>query len=106
MDQPGDTINVFNALASRYGACDNRAVMTTLDVHELGKSLAELVTLARKESEVVLVDGSQPVARVLPIPASPAASTQARTLGLHDGAFEVGHDFDAPLPDEFWAGQS
>ncbi len=106
MNQPHKTINPSDALASQRGACDNHSVMTTIDVHKLGQSLAELVKLARKESEVVLVDGSQPVARVLPIPAGPVASMQERTLGLHDGAFEVGSDFDAPLPDEFWAGQS
>lgn len=30
------------------------------------------------------------------------ASSSARRAGLHTGAWEVGEDFDAPLPDEFW----
>jgi len=41
--------------------------MTILDVHENGKSLADLVRLAREQAEVVLVDGNKPVARVFPI---------------------------------------
>ena len=28
-----------------------------------------------------------------------------RTLGLHAGAIVAAPDFDAPLPDDFWAGQ-
>jgi hypothetical protein len=34
-----------------------------------------------------------------------AASSSARRAGLHAGAWEVAHDFDAPLPDEFWLGR-
>ncbi len=29
---------------------------------------------------------------------------QQRIPGLHRGAIEIADDFDAPLPDEFWAG--
>ena len=28
-----------------------------------------------------------------------------RLAGLHQGAWEVAPDFDAPLPDEFWLGR-
>lgn len=28
-----------------------------------------------------------------------------RIAGLHEGAWEVAPDFDAPLPDEFWLGK-
>jgi hypothetical protein len=28
-----------------------------------------------------------------------------RTPGLHAGAIQAAEDFDAPLPDEFWAGR-
>jgi len=83
--------------------------MMTLDVHENGRNLTDLVRLAQEQAEVVLVDGSKPVARVLPITGQaephPAARGQARTLGLHLGAYETSSDFDAPLPDAFWLGQ-
>lgn len=35
-----------------------------------------------------------------------AAGTTKRVPGLHAGAIQTTEDFDAPLPDEFWAGIS
>jgi hypothetical protein len=32
-------------------------------------------------------------------------NARVRTLGLHAGAIVTASDFDAPLPDDFWAGQ-
>ena len=32
------------------------------------------------------------------------ATPAKRIAGLHGGAWEVGPDFDAPLPEEFWLG--
>lgn len=46
---------------------------------------------------LVIVQGSQPVAKVEPFPATPAG---ARPHGLCAGEFVVPDDFDAPLPDE------
>ena len=37
------------------------------------------------------------------LPAEPKVGV--RNLGLHSGAVVVASDFDAPLPDNFWAGQ-
>jgi hypothetical protein len=37
------------------------------------------------------------------LPAEPKVGV--RNLGLHSGAVVVAPDFDAPLPDDFWAGQ-
>jgi hypothetical protein len=31
-------------------------------------------------------------------------SKKPRVIGLHPGAIQIGHDFDEPLPDEFWLG--
>lgn len=31
-------------------------------------------------------------------------SKKPRVLGLHPGAIVMSHDFDQPLPDEFWLG--
>ena len=31
-------------------------------------------------------------------------SNKPRSLGLHPDAIEMSHDFDQPLPDEFWLG--
>lgn len=50
---------------------------------------------------LVIVQGSQPVAKVEPFPAAP---TGARPHGLCAGEFIVPDDFDAPLPDELVSG--
>ena len=36
---------------------------------------------------------------------SPDTSPRPRVLGLHQDAWTVAEDFDAPLPDEFWLGK-
>jgi antitoxin (DNA-binding transcriptional repressor) of toxin-antitoxin stability system len=70
-------------------------------------SLKDLVTLANRESEIVLTEDNKPVAKVMPIvplQQAPNGVAGLRTLGLHRGAWKVEDDFDEPLPDEFWLG--
>ena len=74
---------------------------TTMDIRDLPARLDEALALASAGGEVILLDGSSPRARLVPF--SPAT---ARAAGLHPGAIQVATDFDAPLPDDFWAGQS
>jgi antitoxin (DNA-binding transcriptional repressor) of toxin-antitoxin stability system len=81
--------------------------MKTIEVTN-STSLQDLVTLANQESEVVLTQDNKPVAKVLPIVSiqkAPDGAPPRRKLGLHRGAWKVGHDFDEPLPDEFWLGE-
>jgi antitoxin (DNA-binding transcriptional repressor) of toxin-antitoxin stability system len=59
----------------------------------------EVVSLAARGVEVIVMDGNTPRARLIPFSAQ-----QARVPGLHAGAFTVAPDFDAPLPDDFWLG--
>lgn len=72
----------------------------TLNV-ALPDSLAQLVTLARQGTEVLLTEGNRPLARLVPVNASP----RPRIAGLHTGMVEVSDDFDAPLSEEFWIGR-
>jgi len=67
-----------------------------IDVHEAQARLQELLSQVLAGMELVLTAGNKPVARLVPI--SP------RIAGLHAGAIWTSADFDAPLPDEFWAG--
>ncbi len=78
---------------------------TTIDVSEAQQQLSRLLELARAGHEVVIVEGSIPVARLTAV-APDLSQRQSRVAGLHQGAVSVSDDFDQPLPDEFWAGNS
>jgi antitoxin (DNA-binding transcriptional repressor) of toxin-antitoxin stability system len=76
-------------------------MITAIDIRELPARLEEALALASAGREVILLDGSTPLARLVPF--APAAT---RAAGLHPGAIQPAPDFDAPLPDDFWAGHS
>lgn len=70
----------------------------TVDVEEAKARLPELVSLALEGNEVIITEGTRPVARLVPV-----ASTEGRRVpGLHRGTGWTSEDFDEPLPDEFW----
>jgi antitoxin (DNA-binding transcriptional repressor) of toxin-antitoxin stability system len=71
----------------------------TIEVNELPARFGEMITLAAAGTEVVVTEGNVARARLVPLSAA-----QARVPGLHPGAIQTTDDFDAPLPDEFWAG--
>jgi antitoxin (DNA-binding transcriptional repressor) of toxin-antitoxin stability system len=73
---------------------------TMIDIRELPARLEEALALASAGGEVILLDGSTPRARLVPLSPAPL-----RAAGLHPGALQPAPDFDAPLPDDFWAGQ-
>jgi antitoxin (DNA-binding transcriptional repressor) of toxin-antitoxin stability system len=73
---------------------------TAIDIRELPARLEEALAVASAGGEVLLLDGSTPRARLVPF-----SSASLRMAGLHPGALQPAPDFDAPLPDDFWAGQ-
>lgn len=73
----------------------------TIDVRTSQIQLPDLMRWARAGTEVVLSEGGQPFARVVPIARAPGQ----RKPGLHPGAISTADDFDAPLDDQFWAGK-
>jgi antitoxin (DNA-binding transcriptional repressor) of toxin-antitoxin stability system len=76
-------------------------VVITMDVREFASRINEAFELVKSGGEVILSDGKNPIARIVPChEASP------RVPGLHRGAIQPSADFDAPLPDEFWSGNS
>ena len=75
---------------------------TTIDVNQVQPQLAELLKLAKSGEEVIIADGSTPVARLISL--APTAPSSTRIAGLHLGMIEIGEDFDQPLTDEFWLG--
>jgi antitoxin (DNA-binding transcriptional repressor) of toxin-antitoxin stability system len=74
---------------------------TEIDIREFPARINEALALTSAGGEVILVDGQTPRARLVPV-----GSARPRTAGLHPGALQPAGDFDAPLPDDFWTGQS
>ncbi len=74
----------------------------TVEVQQTQTYLKELLSLVVKGTEIILTQGSTPIARLTPIAASPTGS---RVAGLHLGAIWMSDDFDEPLPDDFWLGE-
>jgi antitoxin (DNA-binding transcriptional repressor) of toxin-antitoxin stability system len=69
-----------------------------IDVKEAQARLQELLSQLIVGVEWILTDGMTPVARLVPI--------SSRVAGLHPGAIWTSPDFDEPLPDDFWTGNS
>lgn len=69
-----------------------------IDVREAQARLQELLSQIASGVEWILVDGTIPVARLVPI--------SGRVPGLHPGAISTSPDFDEPLRDEFWTGDA
>jgi antitoxin (DNA-binding transcriptional repressor) of toxin-antitoxin stability system len=67
-----------------------------VDIQEAQTKLKELVSLASHGTQVLLLEGNEPVARIV---------SMTRVAGLHLGEIEVKDDFDEPLPENFWTGR-
>jgi prevent-host-death family protein len=67
-------------------------------VQEAAGHLLELIDLAEKGEEVVIVHDNQPKVKLVPIGQAPTK----RVFGQHRGKVWMSPDFDAPLPDAFW----
>jgi len=70
----------------------------TIVVQEAEANWQELLSLVRDGTEVILMEGAKPLARLSP------AKTSGRVPDLHPGGW-MSDDFNAPLPDQFWLGE-
>ena len=61
----------------------------TIDVYQTRPSLKELLSQVLAGIEIVLAEGTKPVARLVPV--------ALRTAGLHTGAIWTSDDFDEPF---------
>ena len=84
----------------------------TVDAGEAQAMLGELLTFVREGGEVLISDGDEPVARLVPVRAVPTAEgpdrprrRRRRIAGLTPGVAHMSPDFDDPLPDSFWLGE-
>jgi antitoxin (DNA-binding transcriptional repressor) of toxin-antitoxin stability system len=71
-----------------------------VDIHEAQLHLVELLSLVTTGTEIILTEGSTPLARIVPMVGAPTP----RVAGLHAGAIWTSEDFDEPLSEEFWTG--
>ena len=74
----------------------------TVDVYGAQTPWTELLSLVAKGTEIILTEGSTPVARLVPT----ALPTTPRVAGLHTGAIWMSDDFDEPLSEGFWTGDA
>ncbi len=86
---------------------------TVVSVEDAQEKLQELLDLVRKGQEVLISEGDRVFARLAPACAAEAASARRRPVtqkervpGLHRGLIRMSEDFDEPLPDSFWEGES
>lgn len=77
-------------------------VTKIIDLNQQSNNLETLLNQLDSDTEILLVRGDTPVARITP--EAPIPQT-ARIPGLHAGTTWVSDDFDAPLPDSFWLGE-
>jgi antitoxin (DNA-binding transcriptional repressor) of toxin-antitoxin stability system len=70
--------------------------LKTVDVNKTRKSLKRLLSMVSAGTEIIITEGDNPIARLIP--------AGIRVAGLHTGSIWTSKDFDEPLPDEFWVG--
>ena len=73
-----------------------------IDVNDLPAQLTNVVAQAEAGDDVVVTRAGVPVARILPC----EPPKREWILGMHPGAMVMAPDFDEPLPEEFWLGES
>ncbi len=76
---------------------------TSIEIRDLSEHFEDLLAQARAGGEVVVTEDGTPRALLLPLPST---LSSPRIAGLHVGSIQAAADFDAVLPDEFWASQS
>ena len=75
--------------------------ITTVEVQEIPTHWEEVIASVKAGTEIIVTAGAVPFARLIPLP-----TNQPRVPGLNAGGFVIADDFDAPLPDDFWTGES
>lgn len=71
-----------------------------IDIEHDATTLRDLIRIVEDGTEVMLMSGDKPIARLVPV----TAPDNPRIFDLHPGAIEMHDDFDEELPDEFWLG--
>jgi antitoxin (DNA-binding transcriptional repressor) of toxin-antitoxin stability system len=83
---------------------DTTITTKIIDLETTPTTLDDLLKLVQPDTEIVLMNGTTPIAQIEPLAAFPAPVMQPRIAGLHAGTTWASDDFDDPLPDSFWLG--
>lgn len=73
-----------------------------IDLETTDLTLEELLAALEPNTEVMLMRGDAPVARVEAL--APQKPQGKRIIGMHEGTVWMSDDFDDELPLEFWLG--
>lgn len=76
-----------------------RGNMQTIAIQEAEKQLSRLVRDVMHGDEVILTEGSRPVAKIVSLPDALDNPQRPRKAGSGRGLFRTTPDFDAPLED-------
>ena len=82
---------------------------TMIEIGDLPARFAEMIQRAATGEEVVITENQVPRAKLIVTPSAgplPGNTTGLRIPGLFAGQIQTTDDFDDPLPDEFWFGES
>lgn len=74
----------------------------TINLDHVKQQLADLLALVEQNGDIVIAQDGTPLARIV----SMSPPKKRRTAGLNRGMIWTSDDFDAPLPDDFWLGNS
>jgi len=75
----------------------------TVSVKDAQAQFLELLELVSMGNRVVIQKDEEPLAEIVGINVPKKGK---RVAGLNRGKIRMSDDFDAPLPDEFWLGES
>lgn len=74
----------------------------TFTVEQAGQHFSKLMELAAEGQEVVILQEDRPAAKLVPI----RDTRGPRQFGQYKGQILIADDFDAPLPDGYWQGET
>lgn len=78
-------------------------VLKTIDLETTNLTMDELLAELDADTELLLMRGDSPVAKVAPVEA--IVPRKERILGLYAGVGWMSADFDDELPMSFWMGE-
>lgn len=74
----------------------------TFTVEQAARQFPELMEMAAEGQEVVILQENRPAARLVPI----RSAGGPRQFGQYHGQIQIADDFDEPLADGFWLGET